>query len=1024
MTVGTWEDQTGSVVGVDKFDATGNNTPSIDSNGLNFNPTVVLNGTNEDYQIADGIFGNTAGGIYDELWIYGVGSRTGGTADANLFSHDVDGVNEVSLIAPDGNNLSFTPGVGGNTLTSAYGSSNGTFNIWNAGFDDNDGAPSGSLTTLYRDGLELATNNNSGTFDGDNGTAYIGSNGGTYMQGEIAEIMVYTSVPSSSEQQQIQSYLAIKYGITLDQTDNDATIDEGDYILEDLTTVVWDETANSTYHNDVAGIGRDDGMFLNQKQSKSIYSSALLTIGYGAIAANNSSNGAAFNSNKDFLMWGHNGSVVNGSNVTSKTLLCESETQIDRVWKIVETGSVGMVEVAAVKSTIDAALNTSNTIYLKVADNISFNAAGNVKHIPVTERTINGVVHYVADFDFDGTQFFTYGDVLGIFWNGDSMTWTGGSGENGAPATDAVSSGVDGGKVLVIDSESSQTNAIMTASANVSCTWVKPNSKLVINNGIYLEMQDDLYLDGEIRLVGDGQLIQSHTTVSKVNGTGKLFRDQEASVPNVYRYHYWSSPVVASLGATTYKVGEVMHDGTTPTSENSEEKEINFASWNGNISSLNGAPTNPITISNYWIYTYFNGVSRDEWVQKKETGSINTGEGYTMKSTGRTPQNFTFVGTPNDGTISKTISANTTSLLGNPYPSVLNATEFLSDNDGAIDGTIYFWEHTGETTTEGSVEGHGKFGYEGGYSQRNLAMGVAANVYTATEGTAGFGNASYREPSQYVAVGQGFFVSASASQGGVVTFDNSQRAASTNNILFKSGTKKGKVASTVIPNFKLGFDYTNENNLEIHRQLGINFKAGNSMAVYDNGYDSAIFDLQPTDVFWSFPEIETHLIIAGVEELTSGLQIPIGFAIGTEQSVTIHIDDKNAIEGYSISLVDLVTGQIFRLDAALELNLAKGTYEDRFLLVLEDQESLAVDLVTERDDFYVYLKRSENKLVLKNSTAYKVELYAVSGQKVLTWQEENTDQDKEISTEGLSDGVYIIKLYDSVGVIAKKIILY
>jgi hypothetical protein len=216
----------------------------------------------------------------------------------------------------------------------------------------------------------------------------------------------------------------------------------------------------------------------------------------------------------------------------------------------------------------------------------------------------------------------------------------------------------------------------------------------------------------------------------------------------------------------------------------------------------------------------------------------------------------------------------------------------------------------------------------------------------------------------------------------------------------------------------------NENNFEIHRQLGINFKEGNSISEYDSGYDSSIFDLQPTDIFWSFSEIETNLIIAGVGKLNSGLQIPIGFSIDSDFPVNISIDDKKNLQGYSISLADLVTGQIVNLDSKLELNLAKGTYEDRFLLVLEDQESLAVEVATSRDEFQLYLDRPEKMLVIKNRDVIKVELYSTTGLKILSYRGDTLDNDIKIDVKGVDNGVYVVKIYDSIEVISKKIILY
>jgi len=1012
LSASTWLDQAGTAQ-----NATANNSPTINANGLNFNPTAVLNGTNQDYQITNGIFGSTANNAYSSLWIYGVGTRTSGTTDANLFSHNVDGANVISLVAPDGSNLSFNPGVGGNTLTAAYGSANGTFNIWNGGFDTNDTAPSGSLTTIYRDGQQLATNNTSGTFGGDNGDAFIGSlNGGTYMTGEIAEIMVYTSVPSSIRQQQIQSYLAIKYGVTLDMTDNDASITEGDYILEDLTTVVWDESSSSTYHNDVAGIGRDDNMLLTQKQSKSINSDAVITIGLSSIAANNSSNSGAINSNKSFLVWGNNNATL--TNSSTKTLICAPEVQLDRVWKIIETGTIGTVQIAMTEATvgsfnINTVLNTTNTIkVLKVADDATFTT--NVKHLPLTSTNINGTNHLVANFDFNGTKYFTYAEINGIFWNGDSAAWRGGAGTGEAPST--IAADID--KVLVIDAETSLNNTSVINDANVECVWVKPNTKLVINDGHYLQFDEDFLLEGEIRLIGDAQLVQTHTGLSNVQGNGKLYRDQIANVPNPYRYHYWTSPVVSSLGNTSFTVADVMKDGTTPTSENSSPQDINFVSWNGNLSSLNGAPTNPITIASYWIFSYFNGTTRDDWVQKGHTNNINVAEGFIMKSTGRSPQNYTFVGTPNDGTYSKTVSAGSSSLVGNPYPSVLDTQKFIQDNSAVIDGTLYFWEHTGEsTTTSINAEGHGKYGYIGGYSQRNEAMGVAAN--SVTDETAGLGDATYTAPPQYIAVGQGFFVSAPANKGGTFSFENSQRNYSANNHFFK-----GENVKLSIPNFKLGFDYTNESNTKIHRQLGINFKNGNTFN-YESGFDSHTFDLQETDVYWNFSEIESNLVIAGVGALDAQLQIPIGLVIDTDKPVKLLIDDKENMDGYTIYLVDLLTGQIFNLESPKELNLPKGTYTDRFALIFGGS-ALGIDDQDILNKILVYTDYANNDIVIKNNNSQpirKVALFNLLGQQVKEWKNLETTFENRLNTNQLPAAVYIVKIYSDKGTFSKKVII-
>ena len=144
-----------------------------------------------------------------------------------------------------------------------------------------------------------------------------------FLTGDIAELIVFDSELSDANRQRVESYLGIKYGITLDNTDN-AAVEEGDYVSSD-GTVIWDGDiggSNATYHNDVAGVGRDDDSELSQLVSKSVNSSAEVTIAHGTDIASPT----AFTDNKGFLMWGHDGDAVTFTNRV-----------MDRVWKVQET---------------------------------------------------------------------------------------------------------------------------------------------------------------------------------------------------------------------------------------------------------------------------------------------------------------------------------------------------------------------------------------------------------------------------------------------------------------------------------------------------------------------------------------------------------------------------------------------------------------------------------------------------------------------------------------------------------------
>ncbi len=983
--VSLWEDQTTSNA---DFTGAGGTQPDATAVELNFNPTVTFTPANNDVL--------TFTGNLNPRTMYIVYNDTSTTSFTSAFTNN------------DGNGIGH-----GNTDDTAV------FDVANTPADVINGTQfvNGLATTLTTsprpDSFELQSRIFLSNLSNASHTYYVGrdrTNTTRVINGSVAEVILFDIAHTAAQKQQIESYLAIKYGFTLDITDNDGTITEGDYILQDLSTIVWNESENSTYHNDVAGIGRDDGMLLMQKQSRSVNSDAIITIGLREVATNNASNGNSINTNKSFLMWGNNN--ANLVNTSARTLLCESENQMDRIWKIVETGNIGTVEVAAVQSTVDAALNESNIILFKVADDSDFTV--NVKHIPVTPRTVNGVASYVVDFDFNGTKYFTYSDTLGIFWNGDANAWTGGAGTAGAPTIDPSA---DGTKVLVIDAETTLRNAVMIASANVECVWVKPNSKLVINNDLFLEFDQDFLLEGEIRLIGDAQLVQSHTGLSNVQGSGVIYRDQASLTPSQFRYNYWSSPVVANLGDTNYTVADIMHDGTAPTRENSLIKEINFQNYNSSDpTTLNSTPTDPITIATWWIYAYYNGVDRNDWQQRLSTGAINVAEGYIMKSTGRAPQNFTFMGSPNDGTYTKVLTPATTSLLGNPYPSVIDTQQFISDNSNTIDGTLYFWEHQGESSTTTIIEGHDRFGYIGGYSQRNEAMGVAAN--SVVDGTAGLGEGIYMTPPEFIAVGQGFFVTAPANKGGVLTFQNSQRAASTNNVFFRP-------AETIeeYPNLKIGMDYVNDSNTDIHRQLGVNFKPGNTFE-YESGFDSQIFDLQPTDMFWDFDQIESNLIIAGVGEINTDLQVPLGFVIDSDSPITIMLDELTDLEGYTVYLGDLMTGRLYNLEDPIELNLPKGTYTNRFV-ILFGGTALSTDDNPLFQGFNLFRNNTTDQIIIRNnngSVIKKVEVFNILGQQIKTWKTFSNTTEERLSFNAPS-AMYIVKVTTDKGEITKKIIV-
>jgi len=180
-------------------------------------------------------------------------------------------------------------------------------------------------------------NSNSGDL-----TQLTGNNPGRLGQGErvvrgyegfMSEMIIYNASIDDDELKRIESYLAIKYGLTLVSTDGNYVDSEG--------KIIWDATENSVYHNDVAGIGRDDVSTLEQKQSQSASPDDILTISIGAtVETTNSANAGVFENNGDYLIWGNNDATNSYSLIAhaSKDKVCFE--QINRTWKASNIGNI------------------------------------------------------------------------------------------------------------------------------------------------------------------------------------------------------------------------------------------------------------------------------------------------------------------------------------------------------------------------------------------------------------------------------------------------------------------------------------------------------------------------------------------------------------------------------------------------------------------------------------------------------------------------------------------------------------
>jgi hypothetical protein len=157
------------------------------------------------------------------------------------------------------------------------------------------------------------------------GATQAGTNG---LDGDIAEYIFYTRDITALERNRIDSYLAIKYGITLNQ------VSLTNYTASDGVVVYPATSTHSGYVSDIAGLGRDAVSRLNQSNSRSVNTGSVVRV------QTPSSLGEL-----DFFIWGDNaGSMTSPTSSGTDGVIIRR--RLSRVWRVAERGDVGTVNIS------------------------------------------------------------------------------------------------------------------------------------------------------------------------------------------------------------------------------------------------------------------------------------------------------------------------------------------------------------------------------------------------------------------------------------------------------------------------------------------------------------------------------------------------------------------------------------------------------------------------------------------------------------------------------------------------------
>ncbi|MRX69159.1 Fibronectin type III domain-containing protein [Flavobacterium resistens] len=521
--------------------------------------------------------------------------------------------------------------------------------------------------------------------------------------------------------------------------------------------------------------------------------------------------------------------------------------------------------------------------------------------------------------------------------------WNGSSWSNGNPvSTDIIEFAAD-----------YQSTADLSG---CSCK-VDAGKKVTINSGHTLTIENDVVVESASGALLTFEDSASLIQVNNVLNSGSIIYKRNSIPIRQADYVYWSTPV----------------QGQTLSGVSSETASDKYLIYNGS-----------------------------QWVAVPKTTVMTIGKGYiirgpeTYSNTVRTPFTASFQGVPNNGDINgEAVSAGKYYLVGNPYPSALDADDFINANS-ILEGTLYFWTHNTPVVLGGAYQ----YATDD-YATYNLSGGVGTAA--APSGTQAPGN-NANVPSGQIAAGQSFFAKMSGS--GTITFNNLMRNGGNNNGQFFKPKSNSKANAS--EKHRIWLNMTNEGGA--FKQLMVGYIQGASND-FEKKYDGVTFDGNKYLDFYSVNN-EKHLVIQGRALPFSDIDlVPLGYrtTIAGEFIVSISQVDGN-MKDQAIYLEDKMTGKIHDLrESNYTFKTEAGTFTDRLVLRYTNKSLGTTDVENKDSKVLITVKDKVIKVTSTVEMLEKVYIFDVSGK--LLYEKLNINE-KELQIDNLqsSNQVLLVKV--------------
>lgn len=547
---------------------------------------------------------------------------------------------------------------------------------------------------------------------------------------------------------------------------------------------------------------------------------------------------------------------------------------------------------------------------------------------------------------------------------------------------DSRNSNVD--RIQLNQTSSSGTPLMVFDELRVGKTWSSVTDASMIWNGVTSDWNTaNNWSTSSVPTNSDNVMIPSGTSKDPVidSSTGVTVQNLIVDSGAVLSIASGGSLIVGgvSSGNIKYTLG-VTDDNWHLISSPVEGERYNSA-WVTSNSIASGSNSS----SNRGIATYDNSRNDDvteywRYMQENDDVPFNNAQGYSIKKVPKTSGSFTnnieFIGSYSSSDVSFTITRSNSNwnLIGNPYPSYIGITSFLSSSMEVIDNSF-----------------------------------LAIYVWNAEQSVFSYLNTGYIHP------GQAFFVN-SSSNTATINFLESMQSHQTGVTFYKS--------NNTIPKINIVANVDNRT-----KQTDLLFTQDKSYGL-DPGFDIGLFDGVSTDFSVYTQLLETDSEVAFAQQslpndALNNVVVPIGLKAKEGSIVKLSLNQFNIPAGIKVYLEDSIANTVTDLsDSESEYTVTLS--EDlkglgRFYLKTSNTPLNTENIIKKP----VTIHHTNRTLTIQalDSSSFKVSVYSVLGSEVFSKSYFSVEATKKVTLPSLKLGVYIVRLESDTALVNKKIVL-